>query len=90
MILYFKRIFDVCKNIKQEKKLATIPIIMLTAKGEETDRIIGRIFPAVWETSAIMLTVGTNVQTLLWKTRLIPIQTDMQKYLYRYQRPHLA
>ena len=32
---------DVCKNIKQEKKLSTIPIIMLTARGEETDRIVG-------------------------------------------------
>lgn len=31
----------VCKEIKQNKKLATIPVIMLTAKGEEVDRIVG-------------------------------------------------
>ncbi len=30
-----------CKIIKQDKKLSSIPIIMLTAKGEEVDRIVG-------------------------------------------------
>ncbi len=33
--------FETCKLIKQEKSSAAIPIIMLTAKGEEVDRIIG-------------------------------------------------
>ncbi len=32
---------QVCKQLKQDKKLAVIPIIMLTAKGEEIDRIVG-------------------------------------------------
>ena len=32
---------ETCKRIKQEKRLAGIPIILLTAKGEEVDRIIG-------------------------------------------------
>ncbi|MCG2726960.1 MAG: response regulator transcription factor [Elusimicrobia bacterium] len=32
---------EVCKQIKQNKKLSDIPIIMLTAKGEEVDRIVG-------------------------------------------------
>ncbi len=32
---------QVCKQIKQDKKLAVIPIIMLTARGEEIDRIVG-------------------------------------------------
>jgi len=32
---------ETCKLIKQDKALATIPIIMLTAKGEEIDRILG-------------------------------------------------
>ncbi|MDO9464884.1 MAG: response regulator transcription factor [bacterium] len=32
---------QVCKQIKQDKKLSAIPIIMLTAKGEEVDRIVG-------------------------------------------------
>src|SRR3989338_3189680 len=31
---------ETCKRIKQEKRLAGIPIILLTAKGEEVDRII--------------------------------------------------
>lgn len=33
--------FEVCKNIKQDRRLASIPIIMLTAKGEEVDRVVG-------------------------------------------------
>ncbi len=32
---------QVCKQTKQDKKLSAVPIIMLTAKGEEVDRIIG-------------------------------------------------
>jgi len=31
----------VCKEIKQDKKFSFIPIIMLTAKGEEVDKIVG-------------------------------------------------
>ncbi len=33
--------FEVCKQLKQNKKLSNIPLIMLTAKGEEVDRIVG-------------------------------------------------
>lgn len=33
--------FEVCRNIKQDKKLAVIPIIMLTAKGQEVDKVVG-------------------------------------------------
>ena len=33
--------FEVCKQLKQDKKLSNIPLIMLTAKGEEVDRIVG-------------------------------------------------
>ena len=33
--------FEVCRIIKQESKFKNIPIIMLTAKGEEVDRIVG-------------------------------------------------
>lgn len=32
---------EVCKILKQEKQTRHIPIIMLTAKGEEIDRIVG-------------------------------------------------
>jgi phosphate regulon transcriptional regulator PhoB len=32
---------DVCKAIRRNPKTATLPIIMLTAKGEEIDKIIG-------------------------------------------------
>lgn len=33
--------FEVCKYMKKQDHLASIPLIILTAKGEETDRILG-------------------------------------------------
>lgn len=33
--------FDICKFLKNEKKFKDIPIIMLTAKNEEIDKILG-------------------------------------------------
>lgn len=33
--------FETCRQIKQDSLLSSIPIIMLTAKGEEVDRIVG-------------------------------------------------
>lgn len=32
---------DICRFLKQEPRYTAIPIIMLTARGEETDRILG-------------------------------------------------
>jgi two-component system phosphate regulon response regulator PhoB len=32
---------DICKILKNSEKTASIPIIMLTAKGEEIDRVVG-------------------------------------------------
>ncbi len=37
---------DICKKLKKEDKYSEIPIIMLTAKGEETDKILGLEFGA--------------------------------------------
>jgi two-component system, OmpR family, phosphate regulon response regulator PhoB len=33
--------FETCRQIKQDKKLAHIPVIILTAKGEEVDKVVG-------------------------------------------------
>jgi two-component system, OmpR family, alkaline phosphatase synthesis response regulator PhoP len=33
--------FDVCKEMKKNKNIENIPIIMLTAKGDEFDKILG-------------------------------------------------
>ncbi len=33
--------FEVCKELKRKKETSEIPIIMLTARGEEVDRIVG-------------------------------------------------
>jgi len=32
---------EVCRRVKQDKKLSNTPILMLTAKGEEVDKIVG-------------------------------------------------
>ena len=33
--------FSVCKQIRQDPRYENIPVIMLTAKGEEVDRVVG-------------------------------------------------
>ena len=33
--------FEICKTIKRDPKTAHVPVIMLTARGEEVDRIVG-------------------------------------------------
>lgn len=33
--------FEVCRAIKRDPKTAQVPVIMLTARGEEVDRIVG-------------------------------------------------
>lgn len=38
--------FDVCKDLKKNEHFSAIPIIMLTAKGDETDRVLGLEFGA--------------------------------------------
>jgi len=33
--------FETCKQIKQDKQLSSIPVIMLTARGQEIDKVVG-------------------------------------------------
>jgi two-component system phosphate regulon response regulator PhoB/two-component system alkaline phosphatase synthesis response regulator PhoP len=33
--------FEICKYLRKKDEFASIPIIMLTAKGEETDKVLG-------------------------------------------------
>jgi DNA-binding response OmpR family regulator len=33
--------FEICKYLRSNKEFASLPIIMLTAKGDETDRVVG-------------------------------------------------
>jgi DNA-binding response OmpR family regulator len=37
---------EICKKLKRDDKYSSIPIIMLSAKGEETDKILGLEFGA--------------------------------------------
>lgn len=32
---------DICKNLRRRDRFAALPVIMVTAKGEETDKILG-------------------------------------------------
>lgn len=32
---------EVCRNLRRDKKTAAVPVLMLTAKGEEIDRVVG-------------------------------------------------
>jgi two-component system phosphate regulon response regulator PhoB/two-component system alkaline phosphatase synthesis response regulator PhoP len=33
--------FEICKQLKQDSRVAAVPIIMLTAKADETDKVLG-------------------------------------------------
>ncbi len=33
--------FDVCRELRRDERTASVPIIMLTARGDEVDRIVG-------------------------------------------------
>jgi len=32
---------DLCKNLRKEERFASLPVLILTAKGEETDKVLG-------------------------------------------------
>ena len=33
--------FEICKRLRAEERLKSLPVIFLTAKGEEIDRVLG-------------------------------------------------
>ncbi|MFH1503887.1 MAG: response regulator [Candidatus Omnitrophota bacterium] len=37
---------EVCRKIKRDKNLKDIPVIMVTAKSSDTDRVIGKVIGA--------------------------------------------
>lgn len=54
---------EVCKKIRQDEKLGHLPIIMLTAKSFDTDRIIGKVIGADY-----YMTKPFNINELLANT----------------------
>ena len=38
--------FEVCKRLKERDETKDIPVIMLTAKDSDTDKVIGRVIGA--------------------------------------------
>jgi len=37
---------EICKELRKNEKYATLPVIMLTAKDTEVDKVIGRVIGA--------------------------------------------
>jgi Response regulators consisting of a CheY-like receiver domain and a winged-helix DNA-binding domain len=33
--------FEICKHLKRDQRLSAVPVIMLTARGDETDKVLG-------------------------------------------------
>ncbi len=54
----------VCKEIRKDDAIAATPVIMLTAKGEDADRVIGRVIGADY-----YMTKPFEYQVLLDKTK---------------------
>lgn len=46
LILPKKQGEEICKEIRKDERIGKIPVIMLTAKGSDIDRIIGRVIGA--------------------------------------------
>jgi len=72
---------DVCRRLKADGKTSSIPIIMLTAKGEESDKILGLGLGADdYVTKPFSLKeLLARVQAVLRRTRTKPAPADKFK-----------
>ena len=88
--------FEVCKHLKKDEKLANIPIIMLTARDEESDKVLGlelgaddyvtKPFSArelVARAKAVLRRQGTKEPEL--KTDIIKIKDTIVMDLNKYE-----
>ncbi len=75
--------FEVCKDLKRSKDTADIPVIMLTARGEEVDRIVGLELGAddyvvkPFSPRELMLRVKAILK------RAVPAETEAQRPLWK-------
>jgi DNA-binding response OmpR family regulator len=75
--------FEVCKDLKRSKETEGIPVIMLTARGEEVDRIVGLELGAddyvvkPFSPRELMLRVKAILK------RSVPGETDAQRPLWK-------
>lgn len=85
--------FEICKSLKKEKKTSSIPVIMLTAKSDEMDKILGLEFGAddyvtkpfsprelVARVKAILRRLETKAEKKDYININNTIQIDLQKY----------
>jgi two-component system alkaline phosphatase synthesis response regulator PhoP len=75
---------EVCKKLRAEQKTATVPIIMLTAKGEEADKIVGLELGADdYLTKPFSpKELVARVKALLRRTEPSPNSAKAQTYVY--------
>lgn len=57
---------QVCRQIRGDARLSEIPVIMLTAKASEVDRVIGRVIGANY-----YLTKPFDIEDVLEKIRIL-------------------
>ena len=83
---------EVCKYLKNHEKYSSFPVIMLTAKGDETDKVLGlelgaddyitKPFSVRELVARVKVVLRRNVQEV--KTKIIKIadvlEIDLQKY----------
>lgn len=94
---------EVCKQLKKDKDLSNVPIIMVTAMGDETDRILGLELGAddyivkpfstrelVLRVKAVLLRVYPD-ETALTDTilQIGPVELDSLKHLVHVDRTRL-
>ena len=74
--------FELCETLKQSEKTSHIPIILLTARATETDKISGLKKGA----DAYLTKPFSNTELLLWVSNLLQTRKALHQ---RYAKPNL-
>ncbi len=89
--------FEICKFLKKEEKFTNVPVIMLTARGDETDKVLGLELGAddyvtkpfsprelVARVKVVLRRENTTVKTQKIKVS-DTLEIDLQKYEVRIE-----
>lgn len=72
--------YDVCKEIRKDNNISSIPIIMITAKGEEFDKVLGLELGA-----DDYLTKPFSIRELLARVKAVLRRTSLQQIEKSYK-----